>query len=217
MNIEEYSQRLEKCYTGVVNDVMRGMGLKNYILPAYLNSVLQDKVLAGPVFTITGQPSPGTDGHQTLLEWTGLLSKAKSGHIWVSQPNDLKVAHMGELSAETLQFKGIKGVVTDGHIRDVGFLRNLEFQTWSRGFTPADVVGYWLPTGFDVPIIIGDTVINPGDYLLADQDGIVIIPAQIISDVLDQSEEAIQKENKVRTAILQGTDPQEAYLEFGKF
>jgi len=217
MNTDKLTERLEKCYTGVVNDVMRSMGLRDYILPSYLSALIQDKVLAGPVFTITGQPSPGTDGHQTLLEWTGLLSKAKAGHIWVSQPNDTKVAHMGELSAETLQYKGIKGVVTDGFVRDVGFLRNMEFQTWSRGYTPADVVGYWLPTGFDIPIIIGQTVINPGDYLLADQDGIVVIPLSYIEQVLTQSEEAILKENKVRTAILDGTDPQEAYLQYGKF
>jgi 4-hydroxy-4-methyl-2-oxoglutarate aldolase len=217
MKNTNYSKRLENCYTGVVNDVMREMAIKNYILPSHFRSTLQDKVLAGPVFTITGQPSPDTNGHQTLLEWTGLLSKSKSGHIWVSQPNDSKVAHMGELSAETLQSKGVKGAVVDGLIRDVGFIRNLEFQVWSKGHTPADVVGYWLPTGFDVAIIIGSTTIYPGDYLLADQDGIIIIPSQIISQVLDKSEEAIQKENQVRGAILDGVDPQEAYIKYGKF
>jgi len=217
MSIEQFTARLENCYTGVVNDVMRTMGLRDYILPSYLNELIQGKVLAGPVFTITGQPSPGADGHQTLLEWTGLLSKSKPGYIWVSQPNDTKVAHMGELSAETLHYKGVKGVVTDGFIRDVGFIKNLGFQAWSRGFTPADIVGYWLPTGFDVPIMIGATAIFPGDYLLADQDGVVIIPSKQIETVLTLSEEAIQQENKVRTAILEGTDPQEAYLQYGKF
>ncbi len=212
-----YTARLEKCYTGVINDVMRGIGLSDYILPSDIRPLISGKVIAGPVFTITGQPSPATDGHQTLLEWTGLLSKAKEGHIWVSQPNDSKVAHMGELSAETLMSKGIKGVVTDAFIRDVGFIRKMDFQVWSKGFTPADVVGYWLPTGFDVPIIIGRTTIHPGDYLLADEDGVIIIPKDRIEEILEQSEEAIQKENKVRTAILEGVDPQQAYLKYGKF
>ncbi len=60
--------------------------------------------------------------HETLLAWTGLLSQAPAGSIWVSQPNDRVVAHMGELSAETLKNKGVRGCVADGFIRDVNFL-----------------------------------------------------------------------------------------------
>jgi len=59
--------------------------------------------------------------------------------------------------------------------------------------------------------------ISPGDYVCADRDGAVIIPRAIAADVIDQAETAIGTENKIRTAILGGMDPQEAYLEFGKF
>ena len=211
------SQRLAACYTGVVHDVMRAMGLRDFVFPAELRPILPEQRLAGPAFTIDGKVDPRADPHETLLAWTGLLSRAKPGHVWVSQPNDRVVAHMGELSAETLKNKGVRGCVTDGYVRDVDFLLAMGFQTWSRGFTPRDIVGYWLPRAVDVDIRIGDVIVAPGDYLVGDRDGLVRVPQALVHEVLDKAESAIATENKVRTAILQGVDPQQAYLKFGKF
>jgi len=215
--MDRTSERLAQCYTGVVHDVMRGMGLRDFTLPPELRPLFPERRLAGPAFTIDGRVDPRADAHETLLAWTGLLSKAKPGHIWVSQPNDRVVAHMGELSAETLKNKGVLGCVADGYVRDVEFLIAMGFETWSRGFTPRDIVGYWLPRAIEVDVRIGDVVVAPGDYLLGDRDGLVRIPKAIVEDVLEKSEAAIATENKVRTAILAGVDPQQAYLEFGKF
>ena len=211
------TRRLSDCYTGVVHDVMRAMGLRNFTLPHEIVPLMPEKTLCGPVFTIEGKVDETADAHQTLLEWTGLLSKAKSGHIWVCQPHDHQIAQMGELSAETLKAKGVLGCVIDGGIRDTNFLIELEFQTWSRFHTPRDVVGHWLPNGFDVDIVIADVLISPGDYLSGDRDGMVRIPKDLVPEVVEKAEIAMRTENKVRTAILAGTDPQTAYLKYGKF
>lgn len=217
MDEAELTRRLKTCYTGVVHDVMRAMGLKDFTLPAELRPILPDVPLAGPVFTIEGRVDAAADAHQTLLEWTGLMSKAKPEHVWVSQPNDRVVAHMGELSAETLKGKGVLGCLVDGYVRDADFLLKMGFQTWSRGFTPRDIVGHWLPVGFDVPVTIGDVKIKPGDFLVADRDGAICVPRDIVQEVLEQAETAISTESEVRKAILEGVDPQQAYLQFGKF
>jgi 4-hydroxy-4-methyl-2-oxoglutarate aldolase len=217
MNEADLTRRLRACYSGVVHDVMRAKGLRDFTLPSELRPLLPDAALAGPVFTIEGRIDTAADPHQTLLEWTGLLSKAKPGHVWVSQPNDRVVAHMGELSAETLKNKGVLGCVADGYVRDANFLLEMGFQTWSRGFTPRDIVGYWLPSGFDVPVMIGDVTIRPGDFLVADRDGAICVPQEIVREVVEKAETAIATESQVRSAILAGVDPQQAYLQFGKF
>jgi len=210
-------EKLASCYTGVVHDVMRADGLRNFTLPADLAPLIPDQILCGPVFTIEGNIDEAADAHETLMAWTGLLSKARSGHIWVSQPHDSTIAHMGELSTETLAKRGVLGAVVDGAIRDAGFISRLGFQVWRRFHTPRDIVGTWLPSGFDVDIVIGGVVIRPGDYLLGDMDGMVRIPKAMAADVADKAEVAMQTENKVRTAILEGVDPQKAYLKYGKF
>ena len=94
----------------------------------------------------------------------------------VCQPHTHAVALMGELSAETLQFRGVRGYVVDGACRDVEFILKLGFPVCFRHHTPKDIVSFWLPDAFDEPIVIGDVRIRPGDYLLADRDGIVILP-----------------------------------------
>ena len=124
---------------------------------------------------------------------------------------------MGELSAETLKNKGVRGCVADGFIRDINFLLDIGFQAWCRGFTPRDIVGHWLPTAIGVPIRIGDVTIAPGDYLVGDRDGLLRVPQALVDDVIDKAEAAMATESLVRKAILAGTDPQEAYLKYGKF
>jgi len=211
------TQRLEACYSGAVHDVMRAMGLERFTLPPTLRPILPDKRLAGPVWTVRGRVDRSADAHHTLLEWTGLLGKAPEDHVVCCQPNDSTVAHMGELSAETLQLRGVRGYVVDGGCRDVDHLLRLGFQVFCRYFTPRDIVAYWLPEGFAEPVTIGETTIRTGDFILGDRDGVVVIPAERAEEIIAKTEEVMATENKVRSAILEGMDPQEAYRRHGKF
>ena len=209
--------RLENVYTGVVHDVMRGMGLRDFTLPPDIRPLFPEKTLAGVISTVNGKVDKSADAHTTLYEWTGLLSKAKPDTVMICQPNDSVIAHMGELSAETLKLKGVRGYVVDGGCRDVNFIIDLEFPVWYRYHTPRDVVGYWLPESYDQPIKIGEVTIHSGDLVLGDRDGMVIVPKAQAEEIITASEQAIATENQVRTAILDGVDPQEAYLKYGKF
>jgi regulator of RNase E activity RraA len=210
-------ERLSRCYTGVVNDVMRAAGMTGFVLPSEIVALNPEDVLCGPAFTVSGRPAVGAEAHDTLIAWTGLLSGARPGFVWVSQPNDLSLAHMGELSAETLQARGVLGCLIDGAARDTAFILRLGFPCWRRFNTPRDVVGAWLPDGTDVDIVIGGVGIAPGDYLLGDRDGVIRIPVAEVDRVLREAEHAMGLENKVRAAILDGVDPREAYLRHGKF
>lgn len=216
-DIARYTAELGQCYSGVVHDIMRAMGLRNFTLPSEITPLLPEKTLCGPAFTIEGRIDDTADAHQTLLDWTGLLSKAPSGHIWVCQPHTHELAQMGELSAETLQKKGVLGCVLDGFARDTNFLIDIGFQTWRRGHTPKDIVGRWLPTGTAVTIHIGDVMIEPGDFLLGDRDGMVRVPKALVAEITEKSVVAMNTESKVRAAIIGGMDPQQAYLKYGKF
>jgi regulator of RNase E activity RraA len=210
-------ERLARTYSGVIHDVMRAMDLRDFTLPPEIRPLSADQVLAGVAATVSGKVDTAADPHQTLLGWTGLLSKARAGTVLICQPNDSTVAHMGELSAETLKLKGVRGYVADGGCRDVSFILELGFPVWCRYLTPRDIVGYWLPDTFDQPIKIGAVTIHAGDLVLGDRDGMVILPQASAHQIIAAAETAIGTENLVRKAILAGADPQEAYLQYGKF
>lgn len=213
----DLTKRLEALYTGAVHDVLRGLGHASCVLPNEIRPLDPTRKIAGEVYTVSGRIDQTRDAHDTLVQWTGLLSKAPAGKVLVCQPNTHMVALMGELSAETLHHKGVRGYVVDGGCRDTEFILNIGFPVFCSFHTPADIVGRWVPDHFGEPVTIGSITIRSGDYILGDRDGVVVIPSEIAADVIGKTEDVVNTENKVRSAILQGMDPQEAYLKFGKF
>jgi 4-hydroxy-4-methyl-2-oxoglutarate aldolase len=211
------ADRLSGCYSGAVYDVLRAKGYVQQTLPQYIRPLNLHHKLAGPVFTIQGKRDDSLDAHHSLLKWCELLSKAPANTVLVCQPNDHTLAHMGELSSETLVYKKVLGYIVDGGCRDSAFIETLGFPVFCKYFTPVDVVAKWAATVFGEPIQIGEVTIHTGDYVFGDRDGVVVIPAAIASDVVQETEEVLRKENLVRKAILQGVDPVQAYLQYGKF
>ena len=213
----DFADRLEKTYSGAVFDVLRKRGYSSQVLPKSIRPLLPDRKLAGPIYPVSGHVEKNLDPHESLLRWTEFLSKCPADHVIVTQPEDSQHSHMGELSAETLQFRGIRGYITDGGCRDTEFIRKIRFPVYCRYFTPIDIVGSWCPQTFNEPIQIGEVTLTPGDFVLADFDGIVAIPAALVPEVVEEVEAVLQTESRVRRAILEGVDPKEAYLKYGKF
>jgi regulator of RNase E activity RraA len=214
---EALTARLERCYTGAIHDVLRAMGERDFVLPESLRGLDPALKLAGPAWTVSGRLDATLDAHTTLLNWTGLLARARPGSVVVCQPNTSACALMGELSAETLKHRGVRGYVVDGAARDVAFILALRFPVYCRFATPVDIVAKWTPDAFEEPVTIGAVTIADGDYILADRDGILRIPRALAAEVVRRTEEVVGTENLLRQAILDGMDPQEAYLKFGKF
>lgn len=211
------ADRLGACYSGAVHDVLRAMGCERIVLPSTIRPLDPTLKLAGEIWTVSGHIDRSRSPHETLLAWVTLLSKAPPGKVIVCQPNNSEVALMGELSAETLKYKGVRGYVVDGGCRDSDFILSIGFPVFHRFFTPSDIVGRWVPDRFGEPVIIGDVSIATGDYLIGDRDGVVVVPAELAVDAVARTEEVVRTESQVRRAIMAGIDPVDAYMKFGKF
>jgi len=215
--MRELTERLARCYTGAVHDVLRMMGHDNIVLPPEIKAIAPGTRLAGPVWTVSGHIDRTRTRDETLLAWCTMLSKAPSGHVIVCQPNNHEIALMGELSAQTLQARGVLGYVVDGGSRDTELVLAQGFPVFCSFLTPADVVERWITDAFGEPITIGTVTISAGDYLLGDRDGVVVIPQSIAQEVVTRTEAVVATESDMRRALLGGMDPVEAYRTFGKF
>jgi len=209
--------RLAACYTGAVHDVLRMMGHDNIMLPPQIKAIAPGTRLAGPVWTVSGHMDRTKSRHETLLGWCTLLARAPAGHVVVCQPNNHEVALMGELSAQTLQARGVLGYVVDGGSRDTDLVLEQRFPVFCSFLTPADVVERWIPDRFGEPITIGTVTITTGDYLLGDRDGVVIIPRLLAPEVVAKTEDVVATETEMRRALIGGMDPVDAYNKYGKF
>ena len=197
--------------------MMREMGHPDCALPHNIRPLDDTQTLAGPVLTCSGVIDETISNDDSLLSWTGLLSKVPSDSVLVCQPNDSTIAHMGELSAETLKHRGVLGYVVDGGTRDADFIKKLGWPIYFRYYTPRDVVGKWKVESMGEPITIGSVVVSAGDWILADIDGVVVIPKSLVMTVLEKTETIITTESELRTMILGGMDPQDAYKKYRLF
>ena len=111
------ADRLRRCHSGAVYDLLRAKGYVEQTLPHYIRPLNLQHKLAGPIFTIQGNRDDSLNPHQSLLKWCELLSKAPPNTVLVCQPNDHNLAHMGELSSETLVYKKVLGYIVDGGTR----------------------------------------------------------------------------------------------------
>jgi 4-hydroxy-4-methyl-2-oxoglutarate aldolase len=211
------TERLAACYTGAVHDVLRMMGYENIVLPPAIKAIAPGTRLAGPVWTVSGHIDRTKTRHETLLGWCTLLAKAPAGHVVVCQPHNHEVALMGELSAQTLHARGVLGYVVDGGSRDTDHVLAQGFPVFCSFLTPSDIVQRWIPDRYGEPVTIGTVTIATGDYLLADRDGVVIIPRNVVEDVVAKTEEVVATESDMRRALVGGMDPVLAYETYGKF
>ncbi len=217
MNAAALTARLAACYTGAVHDVLRMMGHDNIVLPPDIKAIAPGTRLAGPVWTVSGHMDRTKTRHETLLGWCTLLARAPAAHVIVCQPHNHEVALMGELSAQTLQARGVLGYVVDGGSRDTDLVLGQRFPVFCSFLTPADIVERWIPDSYGEPITIGTVTIATGDFLLGDRDGVVIIPRLLAEDVIAKTEEVVSTETDMRRALVGGMDPIDAYNKYGKF
>ena len=209
--------RLSKCYASAIHDVLREKGYGNCVLPPEIQALEKGQKLFGEIYTISGHIDYSLSRHESLLLWSQVLSKVPSEKVIVCQPNTHSIALMGELSARALMVKGTKGYLMDGHCRDVEEILDAKFPVFCRLSTAADIVERWKYDSLGHPITIGTVTIHSGDYIIADMDGAVIIPKNIAEDVISKTEVVMSTESEMRQAILNGMDPEQAYLKFRKF
>jgi len=204
-------------YTGAVSDILDELGHTQQVLPSSIQSLVPGQIVAGRALTMVGEPTATDDPEIIFTPVLKMLGDIESGDVLVYQANDECAAHLGELSSETAKFRGARGAVIDGGARDTEYMVRLGFPVFARYRTARDIRSRWRLLDYNVPITIGGVSIRPGDLILGDRDGVLVIPHEIAEEVVGRAEEVVHTENEVRTAILKGVHPLEAYRQYGRF
>lgn len=204
-------------YTAAVADALDGMGLLRQTLPPAIGPLRPGMSLEGPAFAVEGRPHEGVDHETSIRAILAALGAVPPGHVPVYATGDDASAQFGELSATALAAKGCPGVVVDGGTRDVDFIVRAGFPVFCRHVTPQDSVPRWKVVRSGHAVEIGGVLVETGDWVVADADGVVVVPAARRDEVLARARELAGTENEVRKAVRGGMAPLEAYDRFGKF
>ena len=214
---DDLVSRLGKLNSSIVHDALRTEGRLNQTLPPQIKPICSNKKLFGIIWTLQGKIENKIDVHDSLLSWTNFLSKAKSDSVIVCQPNNDIIALMGELSAETLFKKKVRGYIVDGGSRDIARIKEIGFPVFCKFYSPKDIAGRWKVTELGAKIKINDIEINTGDYVIADEDGIVIIPRKIEKIIIKKSIDIIKNEGNISNSIICGKNIFDIINSFGNF
>jgi 4-hydroxy-4-methyl-2-oxoglutarate aldolase len=215
--LDELAARFGAVFTGAITDVLDRHGYRQQTLPPSLRPLGPGMRLAGPAFCVEGRPRPGVGYDESIRSVLAMLGEIRPGYVAVYQTHDATSAHLGELSVTSLKGRRCAGAVVDGGCRDVTYILREEFPVFCRYSTPQDCVGRWEVVASEVPITIGGVRIDPGDYVVADSDGVVVVPSAVRDAVLAEAEEVAATESEIRAAVREGTLPLAAYERYGKF
>ena len=217
--IDNLPRRFARVYTAAITDVMDEMGLQRQTLPSAIQPLTPDMRLAGYAFTARGRPHRGTprERDQTLRRFLAMLGAVPADSVLVLAANDHVAAHFGELSAEWFRARRVRGAVVDGGTRDAPYLARMHFPTFVRYRSPQDSVPRWRVSDWGQPLTIGGVRIALGDLVVADLDGVVVVPRRVAHEVLRRCEKLVGTENAVRKAVKRGMTPLAAYEKFKTF
>ena len=209
--------RFAALYTAALADVLDDRGLLDQTLPPEIRALVPGMRVVGQAFTVTGKPSAQADWDATIRKTLAMLGSVPAGHVAVYATGHDRSAHFGELSAVSLASRGVAGCVIDGGCRDTRFIAEQGFPVFTRFVTPEDSTWRWEVTATQVPIELGSVRIAPGDWVVGDEDGVVVVPQDVAGEVLEAAEGKAATENEIRAAVRAGTSPLEAFERYGTF
>lgn len=221
MNIEESSnemdlvkicRRYERCYAGLVYDVLEHFGYPNQALSHELMPLIPEMKLAGPAFTVKGTST--TEKNEALrYRRLEMIKHMQRPCVEVrDQGAPYPVAIYGELSATSAAAHGAVGALVDGGTRDSGKLIEAGFPVFARYRCPVEAFGRWAILEYQVPILLGGELVktvtvSPGDFIFGDYDGVLVVPEDLTLDVLLECERVMGLEDCAREEFARGDDP----------
>jgi len=160
--------------------------------------------LAGRVVTMklgTGEPPPGPPRH---LGCAAIEASTALDVIVVEQRTGIEAGSWGGILTLGAKLHGVAGVISDGSVRDIDEAISYDFPIFARGLTARTARGRIVEKGTNVPVVIGDCEVKPGDFVIADGSAVVFVAAAEIERVLDTAEAIAAKEAAMAKALLAG-------------
>lgn len=215
--VKEICERFSKLYTGAIADMLDKQGFRDQVLPYYITPFTASNRVCGLAFTGQGYPcaSAGDDDTASRLAMLDSITPYTIS-VWACGGH-LDAAHWGEIMSTAARERGCLGAVVDGGVRDVPFIDIMQFPVFAKFKCAASSIGRWSIKEWQIPIKIGKTVINPGDFVFGDTDGVVVIPQAMIMDVLVKAEGVLARESGMRRELREGVPIKDAYNKYGAF
>lgn len=199
----DYRKRLERLSTTNLSDALDQQGIRGAVIG--IRPLFGMPKVIGRAVTIK-ITAAGMMKSKRHLGVDAIASSQPGDVIAIDNRGDIYNNCWGEILSCAAQKKGVSGVFIDGAARDVDFCQEIGFPVFARGIVPITARGRIMQEDFNCPIRLGDVQVRPGDILVGDVNGLVVIPVEKLDEVLIAAEGILEKEEKMRADILAGMD-----------
>jgi regulator of RNase E activity RraA len=195
-----------RLYSGVISDVLDGLGNMNHALAPTIRPLDDTLTLFGRartgVYLSVYHVAPGSNPYAMEIELIDSLQPDDVPVLACAPGN--RIGPWGELLSTAAHARKAAGAVTDGLVRDVRFIREMGFPVFAGGIGPLDSKGRGEVKAIDVPVECGGIPVKPGDWIFGDVDGVVAIPGEIAEKVITLSLDKVTHETTVRDELAAG-------------
>lgn len=202
-------------YSAVVCDVLDAVGRRNQSPRVPLPPLTTDGVLVGRARTTLWVDMAHEDSKPYELELRAVDGCQPDDILVAAAGGSLRSGVWGELLTTAVRNRGCVGAVVDGASRDIRQIRAIGFPVFARGVSPYDSKDRQRVVDLDVTVEIGGVAVSSGDLIVADEDGVVVVPQALEADVVRRAWTKVHSENEVRDAIRGGMSATEAFATYG--
>lgn len=203
----------DKLKAAVISDVLDRLGAREQAMRADIRPVYQGAIVVGRAYTVLTANifQVIDDPYKGEIE---AVDSLKSNDIMVVCTNrSTRTCFWGELLSTAARARGARGIVIDGYTRDVAQIIAMQFPTFAAGMSVVDSAGRSIVVDHGCPVNCGDVLVNTGDIVFGDIDGVVVIPKELEKEVIPLALEKVGKENLLRDELLKGAMLAEAYAK----
>ena len=215
MKYLKYNDKLEKCYSAVIMDVMDQMNVRVQCMDPSIKPLVPGMRTWGEAVTMYFETVTEVPEKPFQLEME-VLDDVKEGQVIVTQCNAVSLsAFWGGLLTNAAIGRKAAGAISDNGARDYNEIVELNFPTFCKGLTPYDSCGRMDGKERDIAIICGGIRVVPGDLIFGDVDGVVVVPQEMVDEVIAKSWEKVQGENTVREELRAGASVVKTFEKYG--
>jgi 4-hydroxy-4-methyl-2-oxoglutarate aldolase len=172
---------------------------------------------AGPAVTVKMEKSEHNEGPAASKGMLDAIDNAPAGSVYVIVlPDGADYAGIGGLMATAMKFRGLAGAVMDASVRDLPQIKRIQFPVFSRGVSPGTSVNHYKFVASNVPVLCAGVTVNANDIIVADEDGVAVVPRAKAAEVLKKAQELDDTEHKMYPFIEKFKSIQKAVAQFGR-
>ena len=202
-------------FTAVIGDILDKLGYLHQFLPPTLHPLNDKMVMAGRAMTVLEADIDQISDGNLLKKPFGLMLEAlddlKKNEVYICSGASPTYALWGELMATRAKLLGAAGAVVDGYSRDTPGILALDFPCFSYGSYAQDQEPRGKVVDYRIPIRCGQVLVEPGDIIFGDQDGVCVTPKSVEQEVLEKAFEKVRTEKTVKIKLEEGMSACEAF------